>query len=76
MLELRVERCRFGIVDEVSTLNAPASHGVDDAVDDLLHGVFTLRSSQGAAEILLRENVGGIYREGGRDFYAELLESH
>jgi hypothetical protein len=74
VLELGVERVGLGVVGEVATLGAPAGDLVGHPVDDLAQRPLALGRAQGAAEVLLGHDVGGIERPGGREFDPDLLE--
>ena len=76
MLEFGAEGLGLGLVDEVGILDTPFGDGVDDAVGDLLEAGLSLVGAEGAAEVLLREDVHRVEAPVGRDFDAELLEGH
>ena len=62
------------VVDEVAVLDAPRGDRVDHAVDDLAQRRLALGRAEGAAEVLLGDDVGGVQRPRRRELDAELLE--
>ncbi|CAB4623204.1 unannotated protein [freshwater metagenome] len=63
------------VIDEVAVADSPLGDRVDDTVGNLLEGPFALVGTGGAAEVLLRHDVGGVERPADRELDAELLES-
>ncbi len=76
ILELGPEGLGLVVVDEVPVLAAPRRDGVDHPVDDLLERPLPLRRAEGAPEVLLGQDVGGVQAPPGRNLHAELLEGH
>ena len=73
-LQLVVERVGLGLVDEVAAVGAPVGDRVGDPVDDLAQRRLALGRAEGAAEVLLGDDVGGVQRPGDGELDAELLE--
>ena len=61
-------------VDEVAAVGAPVGDGVGHPVDDLAERVLALGRADGAPEVLLGHDVGGVHRPRHRELDAELLE--
>ena len=76
VLELCAEGLGLGLVGEVVTLDAPSGDGVGDTVDDLLEAPLALRRAEGAAEVLLGEDVRRVHRPVRRDLDPELLKGN
>ena len=74
VLQLVDERLGLVVVDEVAALAAPRGDRVGDPVDDLAQRRLPLGRAQGAPEVLLGHDVGGVDRPGHRELDAELLE--
>ena len=70
------ERLGLGVVDEVAAVAAPRGDRVGHPVDDLAQRVLPLRRAQGAPEVLLGDDVGGVQRPGDGELDPELLEGH
>ena len=66
--------CGLVVVDEVAVGDAPGGDGVDHAVGDLLERPLALGGADGAAEVLLGDDVGGVQRPPDRELDTELLE--
>ena len=74
MLELGVEGLGLAVVDEVAALDAPPGDGVDHPVGDLLERVLALGGAEGAPEVLLGDDVGGVERPVDGELDVDLLE--
>src|SRR5690606_719357 len=61
---------------EVAALAAPRGDGVGHPVDHLAQRALALGGAQGAPEVLLGDDVGGVHRPRRRELDAELLEGH
>jgi hypothetical protein len=75
-LQLGLERLGLQLVGEVAVLLTPREYCPDDPVGDLLQRPLPLRGAQGAPEVLLSEDVGGVDAPAARDLDAQLLERH
>ena len=75
-LELRLERLRLLGVYEVAVLVPPGHNGPDDPVDDLLQRPLPVRRAQGAPEILLGQDVGGVDAPATRHLHPWLFEGN
>ena len=64
------------VVDEVAVLAAPGGDGVDHAVGHLPERPLALGGAQGAAEVLLGQDVGGVQAPALGHLDAQLLEGH
>ena len=64
----------LGLVGEVAALVAPARDRVDDTIDHLPQRRLALGGPEGAAEVLLGDDVGGVHRPGDGELDAELFE--
>ncbi len=62
------------LVGEVAALTTPQRDRVDDTVDDLTDRGLALGGSEGAAEVLLGDDVGGVHRPRDGELDIELLE--
>ncbi len=74
VLELGPEGLGLGLVDEVAALDAPGGDGVGHPVDDLAQRALPLGRAQGAPEVLLGHDVGGVDGPVGGELDPELLE--
>ena len=74
VLELVAERLRLVVVDEVAALAAPPGDGVGHPVGDLLERRLPLGRAEGAPEVLLGQDVGGVDAPGRGHLDPELLE--
>ena len=72
--ELVVEDLGVGVGGEVAVLTPGRRVGPDHPVDELLQAPLTLRRPHGAAEILGRDDVGGVDRPEIGELHAPLLE--
>ena len=59
---------------EVAVLDAPSVDGVDDPSDHLANGGLPLGRPQGAPEVLLGDDVGGVLGPGLGELHVALLE--
>ena len=76
VLELVVEDLRLLVVDEVAVLDAPRRQRVGHPVRHLLERRLALGGAERPAEVLLRQDVGGVHAPGLGHLDAELLEGH
>jgi hypothetical protein len=74
MGQLGLERPGVLVGGEVAVLGAPAGDGAGDPVHHLAYRVLTLGCPQGATEVLLGDDVGGVLRPGGGELEVPLLE--
>ena len=72
--QLGLERLGVVVGGEVAVLGAPAGDRTGDPVHHLAYRVLTLRGAEGAAEVLLGDDVGGVLRPGGGELEVALLE--
>ena len=74
VLQLVAEGGALLLVDEVAVLHAPRRDRVGDAVDHLAQRGLALLGAEGAAEVLLGDDVGGVLRPGDRELDVGLQE--
>ena len=74
VLELVAERVGLLVVDEVAVLGAPVGDRVGDPVDHLAQRLLALGRAEGAAEVLLGDDVGGVQRPRDRELDVGLEE--
>jgi hypothetical protein len=72
--QLGLEGLGVGVGGEVAVLAAPARDGTGDPVHHLAYRVLALRGAEGAAEVLLGDDVGGVLRPAGGELEVALLE--
>src|SRR4029453_16822846 len=72
--ELVREDLRVLVAGEVAALAPPAGDRVDDAPDELAGARLALRRAERTAEVLLRDDGGGVLRPGDRELDVPLLE--
>src|SRR5207344_745365 len=72
--ELVREDLRVLVAREVAALAPPTGDRVDDATDELADARLALRRAERTAEVLLRDDVGGVLRPGDRELDVTLLE--
>ena len=61
---------------EITVLNTPVGDGAANAMDQLAHALFALRSAHLAVEILVHHHVRGQLAPVGGDLAIGLLEQH
>ena len=74
VLQVVAERQQVVFAREVVLPARPGRDGVDDAADQLLDGTLTLRRTDGAAEILGDDDVGGLLGPEAGNLDVALLE--
>ena len=74
VLELVAERRALLLVDEVAVLHAPRGDRVGDPVDHLAQRRLALLGAEGAPEVLLGDDVGGVLRPRDRELDVGLEE--
>ena len=74
VLQIVAERLQIVFGRKVVLLARPMRDRVDDAADHLLDARLALRRGEAAAEVLLRDDVGGVQRPGDGELDAELFE--
>jgi hypothetical protein len=76
MLQFVAKGLALLVTLEVAVLVSPGGDAIDDAIDDLLQRGLALGRAEGAAEVLLRDDVGGVERPADRKLDIRLLEDH
>ncbi len=74
VLQLVVEDLGLVVVDEVAVLDPPRGDRVGHPVGHLLERPLALGGAEGAAEVLLGQDVGGVHAPGLGHLDAQLLE--